>query len=117
MTLADLLNPFPWMRYSKKLASKIDNPRNGGLFTAEDAEARGVHLAIGTEGSIVDGNCIRFYWLVDRDDGLILDAKFQVWGQSALIGAAEAACELIVGKNYDQAKRVSTDLLDRHLRD
>lgn len=117
MALQELVNPFPWTRYSKKLAAKIDNPRNGGLFTAQDAEQRGVHLATGSEGSVAEGNCVRFYWLVDREDGLILDSKFQVFGQSALIGAAEAACELIIGKNYDQAKRVSADLLDRHLRD
>lgn len=117
MPLSDLITPFPWARYSRKLASKIENPRNGGIFQADDAEQRGVHLAVGGEGNIADGNAIRFYWLVDKEDGLILDAKFQVWGQSALIGAAEAACELIIGKNYDQAKRVSADLLDRHLRD
>ncbi|MCE5317400.1 MAG: iron-sulfur cluster assembly scaffold protein [Parachlamydia sp.] len=117
MTLQELVNPFPWTRYSKKLAAKIEHPRNGGIFKAEDAEQRGVHLATGSEGNLAEGNCVRFYWLVDRDDGLILDAKFQVFGQSALIGAADAACELIIGKNYDQAKRVSADLLDRHLRD
>jgi NifU-like protein len=117
MSLSELISPFPWARYSKKLASKIDNPRNVGLFLADDAEARGVQLAIGSEGQISEGNCVRFYWLVDKEDGLILDAKFQMWGQSALIGAADTACELIIGKNYDQAKRVSADLLDRHLRD
>lgn len=117
MGLSELITPFPWARYSKKLAAKIENPRNGGLFLQNDAEQRGVHLASGSEGNRTDGNWVAFYWLVDKEDGLILDAKFQAFGQSALIGAAEAACELIIGKNYDQAKRVSADLLDRHLRD
>ena len=50
-------------------------------------------------------------------DGMIIDAKFQVFGQSALIGAAEISCELCVGKNYDQAKRMTTDLIDKQVRD
>jgi NifU-like protein len=117
MGLEELTTPFPWMRYSRKLAAKIDQMRSCGLFTSEESEARGMHLAIGSEGTIEEGNCVQFYWLVDKDDGLIVDAKFQVYGQSALLGAAEAACELVIGKNYDQAKRISVDLLDRHLRD
>jgi len=117
MSLSALTTPFPWNRYSKKLASKIENPRNAGIFTEQESEARGMRLAIGEDGRIEDGNALRLYWLVDKDDGIIVDAKFQVFGQSALIGAAEGACELLIGKNYDQAKRVSSELLDRHLRD
>lgn len=117
MGLAALTQSFPWNRYSKKLMAKIDNPRCAGFFTKPEAEARDMRLAEATEGSVEDGNAIRLYWLVDKDDGIIVDAKFQVFGQSALIAAAEAACELLVGKNYDQAKRISADLIDKHLRD
>jgi NifU-like protein len=117
MSLDALTTPFPWYRYSKKLIAKIEAPRNAGIFTKEESEARGMHLAIGEEGRLEDGNCVRLYWIVDKDDGIIVDAKFQVYGQSALIGAADGACEIIIGKNYDQAKRVSADLIDRQLRD
>ena len=108
---------FPWSRYSKKLTAKIDNPRSVGFFTQEESEARNMRLVEATEGKVEEGNAIRLYWLVDKDDGIIVDAKFQVFGQSALIGAAEGACDLLVGKNYDQAKRISADLLDKQLRD
>ena len=57
------------------------------------------------------------YWLVDPDDGIIVDARFQAYGQSALIGAAEIACELSVGKNYDQARRIGAELIDKQVRD
>lgn len=113
----NLTTPFPWSRYSKKLMAKIDNPRCAGHFTHQEADARDMRLAEATEGSVEDGNLVRFYWLVDKEDGSIVDAKFQVYGQSALIGAAEAACELVIGKNYDQARRISTELIDKHLRD
>lgn len=117
MGLQALTTPFPWARYSKKLATKIDQARCSGWFTQEEAEARLMRLAKGKEGSLVDGNAVILYWLVDKDDGIIVDAKFQVYGQSVLIGAAEAACELLIGKNYDQARRVSADLIDKQVRD
>ncbi|MBA3958455.1 MAG: NifU family protein [Parachlamydiaceae bacterium] len=108
---------FPWTRYSKKLAARIDKLRCMGLFTASESEARDMHLAEGVAGSLEDGNLIHLYWLVDRDDGIIVDAKFQAFGQSALLGAAEIACELVVGKNYDQAKRISSNLIDQQVQD
>lgn len=117
MSLKGLIQTFPWFRYSRKLKSKILKPRNVGFFTAEDAKNRGMRLAVGVEGSIKDGNAVSLYWLVDPDDGVIVDSKFQVFGQSALIGAAEAACEVLVGKNYEQARRLSAEILDREMRD
>lgn len=117
MGLSSLVMSFPWARYSKKLAIKIEQARCAGWFSKEEAEARMMRLAEGQEGSIADGNAVILYWLVDKDDGIIVDAKFQVYGQSVLIGAAEAVCELLIGKNYDQARRVSADLIDKQVRD
>lgn len=117
MTLEKLTHPFPWALYSRKVCARIDTQRSSGSFTPKDAEERKVRLAIGEEGSVADGNCVRLYWLVDKEDGKILDARYQVYGQTALIGAAEAAVELLIGKNYDQAKRITAELLDKQLRD
>ena len=117
MTLEGWKSSFPWYRYSKKLIAEIEQPRNMGVFEQAESEARLMHLAIGFDGKVEDGNFIQLYWLVDKDDGIIVDCKFQAFGQSALLGAAEAVCEILVGKNYDQAKRVGAELIDRHLRD
>jgi len=117
MSLQTLTQSFPWSRYSKKLNAKIDRPRCMGFFTKEQSEERGMRLSIGQEGSIEEGNLIRLFLLIDPDDGIIVDARFQVYGQSALIGAAEVACELMVGKNYDQAHRITTELMDKQVRD
>lgn len=111
------LNPFPWTRYSKKLNAKIDKLRHAGCFSQEESEAREMFLAEGTAGFLNDGNLIHFYWLVDKEDGIIVDVKFQAFGQSALLGAAEVASELLVGKNYDQAKRITAQLLDQQVQD
>lgn len=103
-----------WGLYSKKLSSKIENPRHGGFFTEETT---GTRLVTAKQGDPEDGNSVCLYLLVDLTDGVIRDAKFQVFGQSALIGAAEAACEMLIGKNYDQSSRLTADLIDRHVRD
>lgn len=115
--LAQFINSFTWTRYSKKLMGKIDNPHCAGIFLKADAESRDMRLVEGFEGSVEDGNIVHLYWLVDKEDGVIVDAKFQVFGQSALIGASEVACELLVGKNYLQALRISADLIDKQVRD
>jgi NifU-like protein len=117
MSYDDLIETFPWSRYSKKMTAKIDRPRNSGYFTHEDSAQRGMRLVTGRGGFVEDGNAVALYWMIDPSDGVIADAKFQVFGQSALIAAAEAACDLLIGKNYDQAKRISAELLDKQLRD
>lgn len=115
--IEDLIYKPLWSRYSKKMAMKIDNPRNFGYFTKEDAVSRRMRYVEGREGFVVDGNAVAFFWLVDESDGIIVDAKFQLFGESALIAACEEACLLVIGKNYDQAKRISADLIDKQLRD
>lgn len=117
MSLNTLIQSFPWSRYSKKLNAKIEHPRCGGFFTKDQSEERSMRLAYGQAGAIEDGNLVCLYWLVDPDDGMIVDARFQIYGQSALIGAAEISCELMIGKNYDQARRISAELIDKQVRD
>lgn len=117
MGLEELIHPFPWGLYSKKLASKIVSPKFSGIFTEQEAKARDVRFVKGCDGTLSDGNEVHLYWLVDKEDGGILDCKFQAFGQSALIGAAELASELLIGKNYDQASRISTELIDKQGRD
>ena len=108
---------YPWARYSKKLSARIERPMHSGFYSTESAKERGMRLAEGKAGGLEEGNLICLYLLVDESDGVIADAKFQVYGQSALIGAADAVCELLIRKNYDQARRSSSDFIDKHLRD
>jgi NifU-like protein len=97
--------------FSKKLREKIDHFRFAGRFTHEEAESKRMRLVIGAEGFL------RLYWLVDESDGVIADAKFQAFGPIALLAAAEIGSELVIRKNYNQASRISADLIDQHVRD
>lgn len=109
--------PYPWARYSKKLSQRILAPLYIGFFSAESAKERGVRLALGKAGEMVEGNALILFLLVDEMDGVIADVKFQAYGQSALIGAADVACSLLIRKNYDQARRISSELIDKEVRD
>lgn len=117
MTFQQLVSPFPWANYSKKLQEKIEQPKFVGFFTKEEGEKRDLRFVEATSGSRKEGNEVHLYFLVDKDDGIIVDVKYLAFGQSALVGALEAAAEMLIGKNYDQAKRLTTELLDRQVRD
>lgn len=117
MTFSSDVRPFPWSRYSKKLVLRIENPYCIGTFSDQDANERDMHVARGASGSLTAGSVVEFFWLVDKVDGVIIDCRFQAFGPSALIGAAEIACELLIGKNYDQARRLTAELIDKHVRD
>ncbi len=97
--------------FSKKIRDRAGRWLYAGFFTDARAKEKGMRLVTGREGKL----CL--YWLVDEADGVIADARFQAFGSIALIAAAEGFCELALRKNYDQASRISADLLERHLRD
>lgn len=99
------------MMFGKKLKDRLDRLRHVGHFTAAYASEKEMRLVTGREGDL----CL--YWLVDESDGIIADTAFQVFGPIALIAAAELASELALRKTYDQASRISVELIDQHLRD
>lgn len=103
---------FPWQRYSRKLHQRILEPKFAGVLEAGEGR-----LAIGEEGALNEGNALCVYLRVDERDGTILESRFQAFGETALIGAADAAMEVLIGKNYDQARRLSADLIDAILSD
>lgn len=106
-----------WDRFSRKVKDKIDRLRFVGSFTRQMAEEKALRYVIGKEESASTGAKVCFYWLVDETDGIIADAKFQAYGPIGLIAAAESASELVLRKTYDQASRISADLIDQHMRD
>lgn len=117
MSLEQLTEPFTWYKYSKKAAARLENPRCAGKFDPAAAEERGVRFVFAEAGFAEDGNKVRIEWLIDRDDGVIVDARFSTFGQTALMIAADVGCELCISKNYDQARRLTVEHIDKALRD
>jgi len=96
-----------WCDYSTKLVSRILNPRSVGGFTESEAEQKEMFLAKGKDFEKQSENAVVISLLVDKEDGVVADAKFQAYGDSALIGAADTLCELVLRKNHLQAAQIS----------
>ncbi|MDJ0651673.1 MAG: NifU family protein [Simkaniaceae bacterium] len=109
------MKPHPWTEYSNLLKERILNPRNVGSFKENAGAFQEMRVVTGKKEW--DGSVLVFSMVVDETDGIIADAKFMAFGETALIGASDAACEVILRKNYDQARRLTADLIDRKLRD
>lgn len=111
------MNPYPWNAYSNLLIERILKPRNLGFFKENTGTYQEMRVVTGSAGAIEKGSVVLFSLVVDTTDGVIADAKFQAFGDTALMGAADGACEVILRKTYEQARRLSCDLIDRKLRD
>ena len=117
MQLTRWVDPPASALFSRKLAARVEFPRNAGVFHVEDAERLEMRLVRCSAGSVETGVRVVFYWLVDESDGIVADAKFQVFGPPELIAAADAACDLVLHKSYAQAQRLTAELIDKHLAD
>lgn len=117
MSLEDLLQGYTWLSYGKKLKNRITKARYSGVIHEDYVKNRKMRLVRGKEGAIEEEAIVEFYLVVDEEDGLIVDAKFLAYGHSSIIAAADVACELVMGKVYLQASRITTDLLDAETKD
>jgi NifU-like protein len=103
------VNPSKWALYSKKLREKIIHPSFAGII---EETKEGMCVVIGEEAPF-----LKFALLINEADGQIIDVKFQSFGESVLVGIAEMIGELILRKNYDQAGRITADLIETSLKD
>lgn len=102
------------MTFGKKIAERLERLYFVGFIGQEN---RGMRRAVGIIGTPTEAIYFALYCLVDESDGVIADAKFQAIAPPALLAALDAACELLLRKTYDQASRLSIELIDRHLRE
>lgn len=109
------MKPPLWTEYSNLLQERILNPRNVGIFKENAGALQEMRVVTGKGER--DGSILILSMVVDETDGIIADAKFVALGETLLIGTADAACEVLLRKNYDQARRLTGDLIDRKLRD
>ena len=109
--------PYPWAFYSHLLAQRILSPQNGGVIKKRLISLEEMRVVSAQKWDELRENCVIFYLIVDETDGVIVDAKFQAFGMSPLIGAADTICEMALRKTYSQARRFTTELVDKVLRD
>ena len=69
-----------WEEYSQKVQDLMNNPKNMGELTEEDAKNMGGKLIIADFGAESCGDAVRLYWVVDEATEIIKSAKFKSFG-------------------------------------
>ena len=86
---------------------KIDRPLAMGTFSAEEKEKEEIRYLCGEEEDII------LHILIDVNDGVIADVRYQMFGGIYLLGILDSLATLLLRKNYDQARRVTADLIEK----
>ncbi len=117
MAKADLFGEALWDQYSSVVADRMNNPRNQGEITEEEATARGGKLVVADFGAESCGDAVRLYWLVDTETDKIIEAKFKSFGCGTAIASSDMMVDLCIGKTVDEAVKITNIDVEMALRD
>ncbi|MCX7821575.1 MAG: iron-sulfur cluster assembly scaffold protein [Brevinematales bacterium] len=117
MAKNDLIGGALWEQYSNKVAERMNNPKNRGEITEEEAKALNARLVVADWGAEACGDAVRLYLLVDPKTDKIIKAKFKSFGCGTAIASSDMMTELCVGKTIDEAMKITNLDVERALRD
>lgn len=98
------------MAYSDKVIDHYENPRNVGSF-AKDEE----NVGTGMVGAPACGDVMKLQIKVNRDTGLIEDARFKTYGCGSAIASSSLVTEWIKGKTLDEAGTIKNTEIAQEL--
>ncbi len=91
--------------YNEKVKEHFLKPRNAGDMENPDA--------VGEAGSLSCGDQMKLMLRIDKDEKIV-DAKFQTFGCGSAVASASVLTEMIIGKNLDEAGRITNrDIVER----
>jgi len=98
------------MAYSDKVLDHYTNPRNVGSMdkTAQD-------VGTGLVGAPECGDVMKLQIRVNKETGVIEDAKFKTFGCGSAIASSSLATEWVKGKTIDQALAIKNMEIVREL--
>ena len=85
--------------YNDTVLDHLSNPRNAGKIDNPDGT--------GHSGNSVDGDTITIY--IKVKDNKLEDVKFKTFGCGAAIAASSMLTEIALGKNIDDAMKITND--------
>lgn len=106
-----------WEEYSQKVQNLMNNPKNMGQITEEEALAMGGRLIIADFGAESCGDAVRLYWVVDEATDIIKEAKFKSFGCGTAIASSDTMAELCKGKTVDEAVKITNIDVEKAMRD
>ncbi|SFV90533.1 Iron-sulfur cluster assembly scaffold protein IscU/NifU-like [hydrothermal vent metagenome] len=106
-----------WDEYSQKVQDLMNNPKNMGEITEEQAKEMGAKLIVADFGAESCGDAVRLYWAVDPKTDVILESKFKSFGCGTAIASSDTMAELCKGKTVDEAVKITNIDVEKAMRD
>ena len=98
------------MAYSAKVLDHYENPRNAGSFSKDEE-----NVGTGLVGAPACGDLMKLQIKVDKETGLITDAKFKTYGCGSAIASSSLVTEWVKGKTLDEAATLKNSTIAEHL--
>ncbi len=94
------------MAYSKELMEHYNNPKNVGSLDKNSAQ-----VGTGLVGAPACGDVMKLQIRVNKETGVIEDAKFKTFGCGSAIASSSLVTELVKGKSVSEATEIkNTDI-------
>jgi nitrogen fixation protein NifU and related proteins len=91
------------MRYSTLILDHVKNPRNVGELPHANARAR--------VRSSADGDMLQLHLRIEN--GVVIAARFKVFGCGAAIAAGSVLTEVVNGKSLDELRAITNEQLSQ----
>ena len=98
------------MSYSAQVIDHYENPRNVGSFSKDEND-----VGIGMVGAPACGDVLKLSIKVDKETGVITDAKFKTYGCGSAIASSSLVTEWVKGKTLDQAAELRNSQIAEEL--
>jgi len=117
MGIDSLIGGTIWDEYSNKVTDLMNNPKNMGEITEEQAKDMGARLIVADFGAESCGDAVRLYWAVAPETDVILASKFKSFGCGTAIASSDTMAELCLGKSVDEAVKITNIDVEMAMRD
>ena len=98
------------MAYSPKVIDHYENPRNVGSFDKNDPA-----IGTGVVGAPECGDVMKLQIKVNKETGVIEDAKFKTFGCGSAIASSSLATEWMKGKTLEEAEAIKNTQIVQEL--
>ena len=98
------------MAYSAQVVDHYENPRNVGSFAKDDSD-----VGTGMVGAPACGDVMKLQIKVDKETGVITDAKFKTYGCGSAIASSSLVTEWVKGKTLSEAAELRNSQIAEEL--
>jgi nitrogen fixation NifU-like protein len=98
------------MSYSNAVLDHYNNPRNVGSYKKNED-----NVGVGLVGAPSCGDVLQLSIKVDKETGIITDARFKTYGCGSAIASSSLVTEWVKGKTLDEAAQIKNSQIAEEL--